>query len=88
MDLLINYLQNGTSIILCDLDALFRADPFPALSQLQTKSQFIASRGLWPRNLSDRWGATLCMGFIYFKASKRQEAKCQIRHPIFNKPLT
>jgi hypothetical protein len=27
--------------------------------------QIIASRGNWPTNIYERWGATLCMGFFY-----------------------
>lgn len=70
MDIVIHYLQRNTSILLSDLDALWRKDPYVELKQLHTQGyQLIASRGSWPQQFSAQWGATICMGFMYLRPS-------------------
>ena len=46
-------------------------DPLPAVrEQLSGGADIVASRAdKWPREQSTKWGAVLCMGFVYFKSS-------------------
>lgn len=68
MSVIVQNLQQNISLLLCDLDALWRHDPYPDMRRyIANEHNIIASRGLWPQTLSDRWGATLCMGFIFIR---------------------
>lgn len=70
MTIIVRYLQQDVSLLLSDLDALWRNDPYPDFVRyLDQGHSIIASRGLWPQDLSDRWGAALCMGFIFIRSS-------------------
>eukprot|EP01036_Dinobryon_divergens_P026506 gene26506-35169_t len=91
MELVLDFLREGTDIILSDTDAIWRKNPFPDLAQFAFKpskmsasnsdtgaatastiippSDIIASRAWWPWPLHHQWGSTVCMGFIYIKAT-------------------
>jgi hypothetical protein len=56
-----------------DSDAIWVHNPFLDLQEHQ-QSDLIASRGSFPENASKHLGATLCMGFIYIKATVRTKA--------------
>ena len=61
------YLVEGESVIISDLDAFWFLDPLPTLEKI-VGSEVVASRAWWPWQLSKQWGASVCMGFAYFKA--------------------
>jgi hypothetical protein len=59
-------------ILACDTDALWLQNPFDEGSfsnSYRSQSVIISSRGWWPHDLSQKWGAALCMGFIFFRKS-------------------
>lgn len=58
-------LQAGINTILSDTDAIWLRDPRKALTE--DTGDVIASRANFPYD--SPWGATLCMGFIFFRAS-------------------
>lgn len=66
----------GYSVLLVDVDALWLQDPFPSLFPHllggTTVSEFdvVASRGRWPETISQQWGATLCMGLVFFRSNR------------------
>lgn len=52
-----------------DADALWLSDPMEDFSSPRAvDSSIVASRGNYPQNLGQQWGATLCMGFVLFRA--------------------
>lgn len=61
-------LHKGYDVLLTDSDALWVNNPFPLLEQ-HISSDVISSRGSFPDSVSKTLGATLCMGFVYIKAS-------------------
>ncbi len=70
MQISIQFLDQGFDVILSDIDAIWRKDPFPTLSRLSATSDIISSRGMFPSAISSKWGAALCMGFVYFRANR------------------
>eukprot|EP00903_Cladosiphon_okamuranus_P020684 g18992.t2 len=53
-----------------DADALWLADPLQDFtSPPVVNSSIVASRGSFPEYLGERWGSTICMGFILFRTS-------------------
>lgn len=70
VEIIVSYLQRGVDLIISDIDAIWLSDPFVDLSFHRNQgAQVVASRGRWPQSLSSRWGATLCMGFIYLRGT-------------------
>lgn len=62
--------MEGYDVIMSDADALWLRDPMEYLGLPGVRSSsVVASRGNLPFNLSDRWGATMCLGFILFRAT-------------------
>ena len=63
------YLEEGVDVIMTDTDAIWLRSPFKQLSAMMRNGDnyIIASRGKYPYKISDKNGACLCMGFIYFK---------------------
>jgi hypothetical protein len=60
---------SGSDVIFSDGDAIWLKDPTPYISKLNLMSpQLIASRAWYPQRLFKKWGASICMGFIYFNA--------------------
>ncbi|CAM9426367.1 unnamed protein product [Ectocarpus sp. 12 AP-2014] len=67
--------EAGHDVIMSDADALWLADPMKHFSLPGViDSSIVASRGSYPRELGDVWGATMCMGFILFRATARRSA--------------
>lgn len=63
-------LEGGYNVILSDSDALWLKDPVQDFdSPLARGSSIVASRGSFPPTMQRNWGSTLCMGFIFFRAS-------------------
>jgi hypothetical protein len=54
---------------MADADAIWLNNPFTDLNKCP-KADIISSRASFPKDSFRRYGATLCMGFIYFKATK------------------
>lgn len=69
MEVVSNYLSSGTDLVLTDADALWLKDPFVSLQKMVDTSDIVASRGWWPWPLFHEWGACVCMGFVYIKAT-------------------
>eukprot|EP01033_Poteriospumella_lacustris_P017254 gene17254-12340_t len=69
MEVILSYLQRGVDLILTDSDAIWRADPYIDLNRYYAKADIIASRGSFPATLYHTWGATICMGYIFVKAT-------------------
>lgn len=62
--------MGGYDVIMSDADALWLGDPMEYFSLPSVRSSGVAaSRGRMPLNLSSRWGATVCLGFILFRAT-------------------
>jgi hypothetical protein len=65
-------LAQGSDVVLFDADALLLRGPetFLDLSLHQAAGgDLVASRAWWPWEQHKQWGATLCMGFLYIKAT-------------------
>ena len=58
-------LRAGISLVLSDTDAIWRKDPRAEL--MSQDGDIIASRANFPYD--SPWGATICMGFIFLRAS-------------------
>lgn len=61
-----NLLNKGEDILHSDLDAVWLRNP---LHHLQGDHDIIASIGNHPRDICEKFGHTLCMGWIYYKSS-------------------
>jgi len=59
-------LQAGFDVFESDADALWLKNPFPLIAK-HPESVFIASRGSHPPEISKKYGASICMGFVYIK---------------------
>jgi len=71
LHILYKYMIMGSDVIFSDGDAIWLKDPTSYISKLNLlnpQPQLIASRAWYPQRLFKKWGASLCMGFIYFKA--------------------
>ena len=60
----------GYDVIMSDADALWLSDPMEYMAlPPHRNSSVVASRGNYPHNLEKSWGATICMGFVLFRAT-------------------
>ncbi|KAJ9450717.1 hypothetical protein DIPPA_20071 [Diplonema papillatum] len=66
--LLIRLLGRGVHILMADLDAFFLQDPMPYL-QMHEGQDLVSQRGSYPEVQSKKWGAALCMGFTFWRAT-------------------
>lgn len=55
-------------VLLCDTDALWLSDPWPHLRGVD--AGIVGSRAGYPFKALGAWGATFCMGFIFFRGSE------------------
>lgn len=69
-------LAHGRGCLMTDVDALWLQDPWPVLlaeiGEADTgpgAADLVASRGSYPKDVSKRWGAALCMGFIWLRST-------------------
>ena len=60
--------EHKISVMLADLDAIFLKNPLPFLLDMPP-ADLVAQRGSFPQWLSAKWGAALCMGFVYWRAT-------------------
>lgn len=66
-------LESGQDVIMSDADALWLADPMQDFTAPHAvNSSIVASRGSFPHNLGERWGSTMCMGFILFRTTANE----------------
>ena len=65
-------LEQGHDVMMADIDALFVRNPFPdIITEIRDNSaDIIASRGFFPFKMGLRYGASLCMGLVYFRATE------------------
>eukprot|EP01059_Diplonema_ambulator_P009756 TRINITY_DN19704_c0_g1_i3.p1 TRINITY_DN19704_c0_g1~~TRINITY_DN19704_c0_g1_i3.p1 ORF type:complete len:425 (+),score=93.54 TRINITY_DN19704_c0_g1_i3:44-1318(+) len=68
--LLIRLLAKNVHVLMADLDALFVRNPLPLLQEFDTTADIVSQRGSFPEIQSTKWGAALCMGFIYWRATE------------------
>jgi hypothetical protein len=61
--------ERGYDVLLTDTDAVWIRNPFDVIEQF-AESDIITSRGNFPQQIYRAFGATICMGFIYFKSTK------------------
>ncbi|CAM9348402.1 unnamed protein product [Ectocarpus sp. 12 AP-2014] len=67
--------EAGHDVIMSDADALWLADPMEDFSLPGVvDSSIVASRGRFPTDVGQVWGATMCMGFIFFRATASRVA--------------
>lgn len=72
LKVIVFYLQHNVDLVLSDSDAIWRSDPYLDLSYWSSAphhAEVLAGRGTFPRSLQQVWGATVCMGFIYLRAT-------------------
>ena len=71
-------LENNTDVLMSDTDALWVQNPIPELLYLSSLNgsafDIISSRAQFPEEIAKKLGATLCMGFMYIKASSATES--------------
>ncbi len=63
-------LEQGYDVLMTDSDAIWLQNPFLVLQRYQD-SDVVASRASFPEDISAKLGATVCMGFIYIRASNK-----------------
>jgi len=66
-------LDQGFDVLMSDSDALWLQNPFTYINKFEA-SDIISSRASFPEEVSKKFGATLCMGFIYIKTNARNRA--------------
>eukprot|EP01060_Flectonema_neradi_P019946 TRINITY_DN27456_c0_g1_i1.p1 TRINITY_DN27456_c0_g1~~TRINITY_DN27456_c0_g1_i1.p1 ORF type:complete len:399 (+),score=64.33 TRINITY_DN27456_c0_g1_i1:91-1287(+) len=71
IEILLQYIKNGKSVILSDIDAMWIRSPIDYV--LASGSDIVSQRGSYPKHLSEKWGATVCMGFTFLRSSRRSE---------------
>ena len=60
-------LEQNVDVLICDIDAFWIRNPYPSI-QL-SESDITASRAKFPSNIYYKFGASLCMGFVYIRAN-------------------
>lgn len=66
-------LDQGFDVLMSDSDAVWLRNPFEYMEKFNT-SDIVSSRASFPEDVSKRFGATLCMGFIYIKTNPQTKA--------------
>ena len=61
-----NLLKKNINVLHSDLDAIWLKNP---LSLIESEYDIVASTGTFPKDVCDRVGYTLCMGWICYKSS-------------------
>lgn len=76
MLLVSDLLQMGLDVLLTDADAMWIGDPMPMVQD--STADIVASRGSFPTAEAQTWGATLCMGFIFFRATEASKTTLEV----------
>ncbi|CAM9532572.1 unnamed protein product, partial [Ectocarpus fasciculatus] len=62
-------LNAGQDVLMSDADAIWLRDPTDDFASDEHRdSNIVASRAVMPLPLAHKWGATVCMGFAFFRA--------------------
>ena len=65
-------LQKGHDVIMSDVDGVWLRDPLADIladtSPQAARAHIIATRGMFPEEVSAKWGATVCMGLAYVRS--------------------
>eukprot|EP00754_Rhynchopus_humris_P036638 Rhum_TRINITY_DN18730_c0_g1::Rhum_TRINITY_DN18730_c0_g1_i1::g.168139::m.168139 len=67
--LLLRLLNRNVHVLMADLDATFVQNPLPLLKEYGKEADIISQRGSFPEHLFTKWGATVCMGFTFWRAT-------------------
>eukprot|EP00755_Sulcionema_specki_P018573 Sspe_Gene.67210::Locus_39681_Transcript_3_7_Confidence_0.200_Length_1511::g.67210::m.67210 len=67
--LLVRLLNANIHVLMTDLDAIFLRNPMPTLHALSERADVLGQRGTFPEWLSTKWGAAVCMGLTYWRAT-------------------
>ncbi len=62
-------LASGFDVLMSDSDALWLRNPFYDIEYYLINSDIVGTRATFPEDVQSLLGATLCMGFVYIKAS-------------------
>lgn len=65
---LLEVLRSGVSVILSDGDAIWVDNAITSGLLHERTGDIVASRGKYPWDIAEAWGATLCMGVVYFRS--------------------
>ncbi|GBG27406.1 Beta-arabinofuranosyltransferase RAY1 [Hondaea fermentalgiana] len=65
---LLDVLRSGKSVVLSDSDAIWAENAIASGILHERSGDIVASRGQYPWDVAENWGATLCMGVVYFRA--------------------
>ena len=71
----------GVQVLQSDVDAVLLRDPMPELAA--TAGDVVAQKGKFPRRQAQRWGATLCFGFILYRPTVATLAWFDMALPLF-----
>ena len=71
MELAAFILGRGVDVLMSDIDAHWLRDPLPTVrARLDAGAHIVSSRATkWPQAQVDKWGAVLCMGFVYVRSA-------------------
>lgn len=74
-------LRAGVSVLQCDIDALLLRNPFPELAK--SKGDVVGQSGVMPPSVAKVWGYTVCLGFIYYRATEKTLGWFRLAHHYF-----
>lgn len=63
-----HFLQSNVDVLFSDVDSFWLQNPFLDLEAFD-EADMIASRGTFPNEFSNHYGASICFGFMYVKAT-------------------
>jgi hypothetical protein len=68
--------DGGVDVLLSDIDAHWLKDPLPLVRHhVAAGAHIVSSRATrWPAEQATRWGAVLCMGFVYVRTAPQSVA--------------
>ena len=68
--------DGGVDVLMSDIDAHWLRDPLPLVRQrVAGGAHIVSSRASkWPAEQANKWGAVLCMGFVYVRSAPESVA--------------
>ena len=68
--------DGGVDVLMSDIDAHWLKDPLPVVRQhVAMGAHIVSSRATrWPTEQASKWGAVLCMGFVYIRSAPQSVA--------------
>jgi hypothetical protein len=76
-------LMEGITVIQSDTDALLLKNPITSLAPYS--GDLLAQRGSFPKEIAERWGATMSFGFIRYRPTLAVLAFIELGHKLFAK---